>query len=197
MQYALITDLHSSLPDTRAVLKDIQTTAPNAVVFSLGDVHECHIGKKRAKRYVFEEIEHVVTLDPDFLKLVFFETLLGNQEERLFSLIPVGVSRVLDQLRLCDRTKQLASARFIHGDQLKWSYDLTPDTSDYPDRLLFFGHSHVRGLFKDGKRLVVHPGIPISIKRGRYAINVGPVLVEREWLLYDTTAETITFYRAR
>jgi len=197
MQYALITDLHSSLSDTRAVLTAIQRTAPQAIVFSLGDVHECHVGKKRAKRYTFEEIEQVVTLDPDFLKLLFFDTLLGNQEERLFSLIPTGVSHYLDQLRSSDRTKQTNSALFIHGDQLKWSYDLTPDTSSYPDRLLFFGHSHVRGLFKEGKRLTVHPDIPISIKRGRYAINVGPVLVEREWLLYDTTAETITFYQAK
>lgn len=197
MQYALITDLHSSLSDTRAVLTDIQQTAPQAIVFSLGDVHECHIGKKRAKRYTFEEIEQIVTLDPDFLKLLFFETLLGNQEERLFSLIPAGISSYLDQLRTSNRTKQIASALFIHGDQLKWSYDLTPDTSSYPDRLLFFGHSHVRGLFKEGKRLTVHHDIPISIKRGRYAINVGPVLVEREWLLYDTTAETITFHQVK
>ncbi|AFS71754.1 metallophosphoesterase family protein [Exiguobacterium antarcticum] len=192
MQYALITDLHSSLPDTRAVLTAIQQTAPQAIVFSLGDVHECHIGKKRAKRYTFEETEQIVTLDPDFLKLLFFETLLGNQEERLLSLIPVGASSTLDQLRSSDRLKQTESALFLHGDQLKWSYDLTPDTSPYKERLLFFGHSHVRGLFKDGKRLKIQLGVPISTKRGYYAINVGPVLVEREWLLYDTTAETIT-----
>ncbi|OIN67509.1 metallophosphatase family protein [Exiguobacterium sp. KRL4] len=197
MQYALITDLHSSLSDTRAVLTAIQQIAPQAIVFSLGDVHECHIGKKRAKRYAFEETEQIVTLDPDFLKLLFFETLLGNQEERLLSLIPIKASSTLDQLRSSDRLKQMESALFLHGDQLKWSYDLTPDTSHYKERLLFFGHSHVRGLFKDGKRLRIQLGVPISIKRGYYAINVGPVLVEREWLLYDTTAETITFHQTR
>ncbi|VWX32687.1 metallophosphoesterase family protein [Exiguobacterium oxidotolerans] len=197
MQYALIADLHSSFSDTRAVLQDIRKRAPAATIFSLGDLHECHVGKKRARRYTYESIAHVVTLNSEYLQLLDFETLLGNQEERIFSLVPLGMSRSLDQLRSALRTKQIGDALFLHGDQFEWSYELVPDTTRFKQRLLFFGHSHQRGLFKDGHRMSAHLDIPISVKKGRYAINVGPVLVEREWLLYDTETASILYRQAR
>ena len=197
MQYALIADLHSSFSDARAVLQDIRKRAPQATIFSLGDVHECHIGKKKARRHTFESISDVVTLDSDYVALLEFETLLGNQEERIFSIVPTGESKLLDRLRLAPRTKQVGDdVLFLHGDQLEWSYTLVPNTSRFEQRLLFFGHSHQRGLFRDGRRLSSQLDVPISLKKGRYAVNVGPVLVEREWLLYDTQEESIVYRQA-
>ncbi|WP_215115517.1 metallophosphoesterase [Exiguobacterium sp. s80] len=197
MQYALIADLHSSFSDTRAVLQDIRKRAPQATIFSLGDVYECHIGKKRARRHIFESISDVVTLDFDYVALLDFETLLGNQEERIFSIVPTGVSGLLDRLRSVPRTKQVGhDVLFLHGDQFEWSYTLIPNTSQFEQRLLFFGHSHQRGLFRDGRRLSTQLDVPISIKQERYAVNVGPVLVEREWLLYDTQEESIVYHQA-
>jgi len=73
MRYALFADLHSSVADTAAVLADIRQLAPDAHLFCLGDVHECHVGKKRAKRYSFESLSLVVTLDDDFLNLIDFK----------------------------------------------------------------------------------------------------------------------------
>lgn len=197
MQYALIADLHSSFSDARAVLQDIRKRAPQAMIFSLGDVHECHIGKKRARRYTFESVADVVTLDPDYVRLLAFETLLGNQEERIFSLVPNGVSGLLDRLRSAPRTKQVGDVLFLHGDQFEWTYELVPNISRFKQRVLFFGHSHQRGLFRDGRRLSTQLDVPISIKKGRYAVNVGPVLVEREWLLYDTQEESIIYRQAQ
>lgn len=78
MRYALFADLHSSVADTAAVLADIRRIAPDAHLFCLGDVHECHVGKKRAKRYSFESLSLVVTLDDDFIELIDFKTLLGR-----------------------------------------------------------------------------------------------------------------------
>ncbi len=197
MQYALIADLHSSFSDARAVLQDIRKRAPQATIFSLGDIHECHIGKKRARRHTFESLSDVVTLDSDYVALLDFETLLGNQEERIFSLVPNGVSALLDRLRSAPRTKQVGDdVLFLHGDQFEWSYTLVPNTSPFGQRLLFFGHSHQHGLFRDGKRLSPQLDVPISIKKGRYAVNVGPVLVEREWLLYDMQQESIIYRQA-
>lgn len=196
MRYALLADLHSSYADTLAVLKNIKEIAPDAEIVGLGDLHECHIGKKRARRYAFDELERIVTLDPDFLALLTFPSLLGNQEERILSIVPPGASPYLDRLRLFPREKRLGDALLIHGDELEWGYDWYPNTSRYDAPILFFGHSHMRGLYRKGKKLEAPLDLPISLKK-HYAVNVGPVVFEREWLLYDPERRTITFRKAK
>lgn len=49
MKYAFLGDLHSNIEDTKAVLNHIKETAPNAIVYGLGDLYECKIGKKKLK----------------------------------------------------------------------------------------------------------------------------------------------------
>jgi len=188
MRYALFADLHSSVADT---------AAPDAHLFCLGDVHECHVGKKRAKRYSFESLSLVVTLDDDFLNLIDFKTLLGNQEERILSLVPPQLSPVIDALRDCPRKQHIEGALLIHGDQLNWSRDFLPDLSQQREPVLFFGHSHIRGLFRNGIALSSPLYQSLSINGGRYAINLGPVVFEREWCLYDSVQQSIVFYQAK
>ncbi|WP_214861171.1 MULTISPECIES: metallophosphoesterase [Exiguobacterium] len=197
MRYALFADLHSSLADTAAVLADIRRLAPDAHLFCLGDVHECHVGKKRAKRYSFESLSLVVTLDDDFLELIDFKTLLGNQEERILSLVPPHLSPVIDALRDCPRKQRIEGALLIHGDQLSWSRDFLPNLSQQREPLLFFGHSHIRGLFQNGIAKPSPLGQTLSIKGERHAVNLGPVVFEREWCLYDSEQQSIVFHQAK
>lgn len=196
MRYALFADLHSSVTDTAAILADIRRLAPDARLFCLGDIHECHVGKKRAKRYSFESLSLVVTLDDDFLKLIDFKTLLGNQEERILSLVPPHLSPIIDALRDCPRKQRIEGALLIHGDQLSWSRDFSPDLSQQHEPLLFFGHSHIRGLFQNGNALPSPLHKPLSVAGEHYAVNLGPVVFEREWCLYDTEQQSIVFHQA-
>ncbi len=123
--------------------------------------------------------------------------LLGNQEERILSLVPPQLSPVIDALRDCPRKQRIEGALLIHGDQLNWSRDFLPDLSQQREPVLFFGHSHIRGLFRNGIAMSSPLYQSLSINNGgRYAINLGPVVFEREWCLYDSEQQSIVFHRA-
>ena len=192
MKLAIISDLHSHLDDTTAVLRAARPMSD--YVLCLGDVYECHIGKKR-RHERFSHVEQVVTYDPVFESLLTFPILLGNQEERIRDVLTVP-HPVLSRIRGMAEQMTIGEAQFIHGHQVAWRDDWMPLVEKGPFPLVFVGHSHLPALYRKGHAIPWDIGKPYRLTRKRYTINVGAVVYDREWCLYDTEARTITRMKA-
>ncbi len=65
---------------SQAVLDDVRRETEH--ILCLGDLYECHIGKKR-RHERFHHVEDVVTYNPHYEALLTFPSVRGNQEERI------------------------------------------------------------------------------------------------------------------
>ena len=83
MKYAILGDLHSHYKHTKAVLKHIKKTAPEATIIGLGDLYECTIGKKKAQTVRNAPLQDAAVIKEKFEKLLIFPSVIGNQEERI------------------------------------------------------------------------------------------------------------------
>lgn len=197
MRYAFLGDLHSSINDTKAVLQHIQETAPDAVVIGLGDLYECTIGKKKALTISNAPLEDAAIIEDDFEALLTFPSIRGNQEERITSV--TGISRFAalpDKLVIED-------VSLIHGHQIEWNEHWEPvnlSTLEIDTSLVFFGHSHRSGVYLDNKKIhdhdPIHFGKEIKLQKNNYWINVGSVVDNREWCLYDSNHRSIRFMKS-
>ncbi|WP_214817885.1 metallophosphoesterase [Exiguobacterium sp. s59] len=188
MKLAIISDPHGSFDDLKAILDDVRRETEH--ILCLGDLYECHIGKKR-RHERFHHVEEVVTYDPNYEALLTFPSLRGNQEERIDEVLVID-HPVKTRISLLPEQTTLGEARFLHGHQVKWNEDWEPivEKGKYP--LVFIGHSHIPGIYRKGRSLPWEIGIPFHLKKKRYVINVGAVIFDREWCLYDTEARTVT-----
>lgn len=190
MKYALLGDLHSHYKRTKKVLKHIQKTAPDAEIIGLGDLYECTIGKKKADTIRNAPLE-VATIIPDkFEELLTFPSIIGNQEER--------IALVTGQARFLQFKQQIVieNATLMHGHQFDWDDNFETYFPHVETPLLFFGHSHRAAIYEDGVRKSVPYEKPIAVKDKAYEINVGAVVENKEWCLYDSDAMTVTFMKA-
>lgn len=196
MKYALLGDLHSNIEDTKAVLNHIKETAPNAMVYGLGDLYECKIGKKKAQMISNVPLKEAAIVEDEYEELLTFPSIRGNQEERIT--LVTGIRRFAD----LPEKILIEDATLIHGHQINWDKYWEPeDTSlaDIETPLLFFGHSHRSGIYRKNKKLpiTIQFGQEIQLVKKKYWINVGSVVNHREWCLYDSSARTITFMKSR
>jgi len=190
MQYALLGDLHSSVADTKAVLEQIRRYAPAAKIIGLGDLYECHVGKRKAETTRGISIKKAAHMPKDFAPLLTFPSVRGNQEERIEL-----VTGRRDFVHLPEKLT-IDGAVVMHGHQWKWTKGWLPVLPKTDPPLLFFGHSHIAGLYRKGKPLPIQYGEPILLKKKRYGINAGAVWGAREWVLYDSAERTVTFMKA-
>lgn len=190
MNYALISDLHSNIEDTKAVLAHITQKAPAATIVGLGDLFECKVSKRKAPKVRAAKIENAAIWEKEFRDLLTFPSVQGNQEERIML--------VTGQHNLFHFPEHIVieGAVLIHGHQWKWTKEWVPLVPKTNPPLVFFGHSHEAGLYRKNKRLAFSYGKPVLLKKKRYGINVGAVWGSREWVLYDSTARTVTFMKA-
>jgi predicted phosphodiesterase len=196
MIYALLGDLHSSKEDTLAVLNDIQSFAPNAKVIGLGDLFECVIGKKRAATERFNNLKDVIIRPDGFEQLLTFSSVTGNQEVRIVK-ITTSDDPLMDKFVGLPEEIELEGAIVTHGHEWSWSGDpWTPVVPNFEEKVVFFGHSHHSKYCEDGKWLPSKFKTPIKMTGNRYAVNVGSVIDNREWVLYDSEEKTFTFYQA-
>lgn len=195
MRYALLGDLHSSIDDTKAVLAQIQQTANDAEIIGLGDLYECTVSKKKAKNFLNLNLplQKAAIIEEDFEKLLTFPSIRGNQEERITTV--TGIKRFTK----LPETIEIDGATLIHGHQFQWNINWQPTFPAIRKQLLFFGHSHESGLYHKNKKLSLHIqfGHPITLQQKHYGINVGSVVDNREWCLYDSNNRTVTFMCAR
>ncbi|MFJ8261348.1 metallophosphoesterase family protein [Rummeliibacillus sp. NPDC094406] len=191
MQYALLGDLHSSVSDTKAVLADINANAENAAIIGLGDLYECKIGKKRAKEIVGITLDEAAELSDEFTRLLQFPSVRGNQEERIMNVTG------LDTFLTLPESLEIEGAEIIHGHQFKWSSDWKPFLEQIEAPIVFFGHSHDAALYRKGHKKEFQYGQPIHLKKKKYGVNVGSVIENREWCLYDSDERTVTFMKVQ
>jgi len=189
MLYALLGDLHSNIADTKAVLAHIQQTAKDAEIIGLGDLYECTVSKKKAKTISGLPLQKAAVIEHDFENLLTFPSIRGNQEERITHV--TGIERFV----ALPETMDIDGAMLIHGHQFQWSVAWQPKFPAIDQQLLFFGHSHESGIYRQNKKLPIriHFGQPIALQAKQYRINVGSVVDHREWCLYDSDKRTVTF----
>ncbi|MET3575186.1 metallophosphoesterase family protein [Bhargavaea ullalensis] len=193
MKFAIIGDIHSSVQDLEDVLDHISQHAPGAEVVGTGDLFECTISKKRAPYERFSRLEEVMLLPEGLLNLLDFPSVMGNQEERIAMITESG-EPLLRRIRSMPETMDIDGAEIVHGHQWEWGGD--PWTPVYPGNagdLTFYGHSHESDLSIDGEPIDIGFGVPYDVTKGQTFVNVGPVVGDREWVLYDPAARTVEF----
>lgn len=192
MKLAIISDPHSSYDDLKTVLMDVKEETNH--IICLGDLYECHIGKKR-RHERFTTVESVLTYDVRYENLLTFPSVYGNQEERIDEVLTVP-HPVKARISSLPEQITVGEALFTHGHQLKWNKNWEPvvEKGDYP--LLFIGHSHTSAIYRKGRALPWNIGTPFHLDKKRYTINVGAIYFHREWCLYDTETRTVTRMKA-
>ena len=192
MQYALLGDLHSDYKQTKKVLEHINHIAPNATILGLGDLFECKIGKKKAMKLTeMLPLKEAAIVQKKFQKLLTFQSIIGNQEERIAQV--TGLKEFLNYPQTID----IDHATLIHGHQFMWSetYEMIGHPN-FHTSLVFFGHSHRAAIYDGYTRLQIHYGQTYDVSDKSYFINVGPVVGCGDWLLYDSELRTVTFLNA-
>lgn len=195
MRYALLGDIHSSKSDLEKVLADILNKAPEAELVGTGDLFECVISKKNITDKKFTKLEEVMLIPVGFPELLTFPSVSGNQEDRILL-----ITETDDPLRLklaaMPETIEMGSAQVIHGHQWQWGgepWSLVHANVEKP--LVFYGHSHQSNLSRNGSHQEVEFGVPYSVVDERVLVNVGAVVSDCEWVLYDAADNTVTFMK--
>ncbi len=62
--------------------------------------------------------------------------------------------------------------------------------------LVFYGHSHRSSLTIDGVNQQIDFGIPYTLTGENVLVNVGSVVDNREWVIYDSVEKTVTFMKS-
>lgn len=196
MEYALIGDIHSSKEDLEKVYRQIREVAPSAEIIGTGDVFECIISKKDITEKKFTSLEEVL-LNPDgFEELLTFSTIRGNQEERIIQITATD-EELREKIAVLPETLSIEGAEVIHGHQWIWGgKPWSLQKAEPQHRLVFFGHSHTSQLSIDGEWQEIYWEVPQDVSSGEVLVNVGSVIDNREWVLYDAQKETITFMKA-
>ncbi|GEK35322.1 metallophosphoesterase family protein [Kurthia sibirica] len=190
MRYALIGDLHSNIDDTKAVLNHIKSMQQPLEIIALGDLFECTISKKKAQKATAIPLHDAADIKRSFLELLTFPSIIGNQEQRIMAATDTKIFSTMPE------TLSIDGARLIHGHQFDWSDDWVADPKKFSEHLVFFGHSHQSMLLRKGKQKKFKFNDSMHLKKKRYSINVGSVVHNREWCLYDSDTRTITFMKA-
>lgn len=196
MNYALIGDIHSSKEDLEKVYAQIKEVAPTAEVIGTGDLFECIISKKDITDQKFTALEEVM-LNPDgFEALLTFPTVSGNQEERIIQITATDEA-LREKIVALPETLSIEGAQVIHGHQWKWGGEpWSLQKAETQHRLVFFGHSHTSQLLINQQLQEINWGVSQDVSQGDILVNVGSVVENREWILYNAKQQTVTFMKA-
>ncbi len=196
MRYALLGDIHSSKNDLERVLVDILNKAPEVELVGTGDLFECIISKKNITNKKFAELENVMLIPEGFPELLTFPSVSGNQEDRILWITETD-NPLRAKLAALPETIELGHAQVIHGHQWQWGGEpWALIHASVEQSLVFYGHSHQSGLSRNDVRQDIEFGIPYSVVGERVLVNVGAVVGDREWVLYDSENNTVTFMKA-
>ena len=196
MQYAILGDIHSSKQDLEKVLADISVKAPNATCVGTGDLYECIISKKDITARKYNRLEEIMLIPTGFNELLTFPSVRGNQEERIL-LISETDDSLREKISLMPEIIDIGDARIIHGHQWKWGgtpWSLIHADVNYSP--VFYGHSHHSALSINEVELKVELNKPYLLAGDDILVNVGAVVGDKEWVLYDAIENSITFMKA-
>ncbi len=218
MLYAIISDIHSNLEAFTAVLERIDSLGVDRIV-CLGDIvgyssnpNECvELVRKRGIRSVAgnHDVRAAGLKEPSDFNEIAREALLWTRrvldEENLHFLKGLPERLYLDDGRviavhgaLTDGTDTYILSPWIalrNFEEMK--------ALPHPPHLCFFGHTHVRIVYRymGGKVITVFDDEIVLNPRDIYLINPGSVGQPRDrdprasFLIYDTEGGTVTFHR--
>jgi predicted phosphodiesterase len=196
MNFALLGDIHSSKNDLEKVLRDISSKSPDAFLVGTGDLFECTISKKNISEQKYKRLEDIMNNPEGFTDLLTFPSVKGNQEERIL-LITETDDPLREKLASLPETLTIENAEVIHGHQWKWGGNpwalLHANAKTSPT---FYGHSHFSALSINGIDRPIEFGVPYAIDGEGVLVNVGSVIGHKEWVLFDTKNNTVTFMKA-
>ncbi len=196
MHYALLGDIHSSKNDLEQVLADILNKAPEAELVGTGDLFECVISKKNMTDKKFSKLEEVMLIPEGFPELLTFPSVSGNQEDRILW-ITATADPLRSKIAALPETINLGRAQVIHGHQWRWGGEPWALVHESVEQsFVFYGHSHQSILSCNGVRQEIEYGIPYSVYGEKVLVNVGAVVGDCEWVLYDSVEQTVTFMKA-
>ncbi len=195
MNYALLGDIHSSKEDLEKVLAHITEKAPEAIRVGTGDLFECTISKKDITDEKFPTLEEVMIIPEGFPELLTFFSVRGNQEERIVQITEME-DPLREKLTTLPETLEIGQAEVIHGHQWQWGGApwalIHAEVATSP---VFYGHSHRSALSKNGVDQAIEFGVPYDVTGEQVLVNVGAVIGDREWVLYDLNEHTVTFMK--
>ena len=94
-------------------------------------------------------------------------------------------------------TIELGNAQVIHGHQWQWGGEpWSLVHADVEQSFVFYGHSHQSACHAMGVEQKIEFGNPYSVEGEKVLVNVGAVVGDREWVLYDAEQQTVTFMKA-
>ncbi|WP_342512173.1 metallophosphoesterase [Sporosarcina sp. FSL K6-1522] len=196
MHYALLGDIHSSKGDLEKVLADIAEKAPGAIRVGTGDLFECTISKKDITDKKFSQLEEVMLIPAGFPELLTFLSVRGNQEERIV-LITETDDPLREKLAIMPETFEFGGAKVIHGHQWQWGGEpwalIHAEVEGSP---VFYGHSHTSALLRNGVQEAIEFGVPYRVEGESVLVNVGAVVGDCEWVLYDSVDKVVMFMKA-
>lgn len=195
MHYALLGDIHSSKEDLEKVLADISEKSPEAIRIGTGDLFECIISKRNITDKKFTKLEDVMIMPEGFSELLTFLSVSGNQEDRILMITETD-NPLRGKLGKMPEEIDISTAKIIHGHQWEWGGEpwalIHAEVNASP---VFYGHSHTSKLSRNGVSEAIEFGIPYDISGDKVLVNVGAVVNDREWVLYDLQANTVTFMK--
>lgn len=196
MYYALLGDIHSSKEDLEKVLADISEKSPEAVRVGTGDLFECTISKKDITDKKYTQLEDVMIIPEGFTDLLTFLSVSGNQEDRILMITETN-DPLREKLSTMPETFEIANATIIHGHQWEWgSEPWAHEVVELSKSPVFYGHSHISRLSRNGINEEIEFGVPYDVNGKKVLVNVGAVVNNCEWVLYDLLDNTVTFMRA-
>ena len=197
MQFALLGDIHSSMEDLEEVLEQISDEASEATIIGTGDIYECTVSKKKLHGQIYPVVGDVIKHPDSFEKLLTFSTIYGNQEERIL-LLTQNPEPLREYIEALPETMKVDKAIVIHGHQWPKGEGQAWLAERFAKaRLVFHGHTHDSGLMQDGQSVPITWHVPQSVAgHATTVVNVGAVVKSREWVLYDSEEQTVTFMKA-
>ena len=196
MRYALLGDIHSSKDDLEKVLNHIGEVAIEATMIGTGDLYECTISKKDITDVKFTNLDQVMLIPKGFTELLNFPSVRGNQEERI-----IYITETKEPLRnsidAMPEVIELEKGQVIHGHQWEWGGEpWSLLQANVESSLVFYGHSHRSSLTIDSVNQQIDFGIPYTLTGENVLVNVGSVVDNREWVIYDSVENTVTFMKS-
>lgn len=196
LKYAIFGDIHSAKEDLNAVLAAIQNKAPEAKCIATGDLFECTVSKKDITAQKFTSLDEVMLNPEGFSNLFTFPSVSGNQEDRIL-LITETNDPLREKIRMLPETIEIEGAEIIHGHQWKWGGNpWALIEADVRKSLFFYGHSHTSILKRNGMLVEIEFGVAYDVSGENVLVNVGSVIGNKEWVLYDSEEGTVSFMKA-
>lgn len=193
MKVAFISDIHSSLDELKMVLEQVEKVAPDAKIVGVGDLFECTIGKKKLDGTTYPLLSEVMLNPVGFEQLLDFPSIRGNQEERIL-LISRSTDPLLQMISQLPERMRIGDALLIHGHQ--WPYnELPPQEVTQGEPLVVHGHTHKSSWTVEGEEQKFQFFEPIELPQKSVTVNVGSVVDNKEWVLYNDGERKVTFMK--